>query len=176
VTVGELEARVTAEQSERQHTGPLARLKAHPAHPAIVAVPIGAWIGSFAFDVASRVVDEPDFLNRGSRWLIAIGVLGALAAAIPGFVDLINIPAGSRAQRLAIVHMSMNLTATAGYAVGWVLRGEQSTGPVGIGALLLSLGCLLLISIAGFLGGELVYHYGVRVTGAPEPPHPKEHA
>ena len=58
----------------------------HPLHPAMVAVPIGAWIASLVFDVGSRVAGDGEFLARGSRWLIALGVLGALAAAVFGFL------------------------------------------------------------------------------------------
>jgi uncharacterized membrane protein len=159
----------------------------HPAHPALVVVPIGAWIASLAFDVASRVVAEPAFLTEGSRWLIAIGVLGALAAAVPGFFDLLGIPQGSPALRTAILHMSLNLTATAGYAVGFFLRGDNTgatAGPVQTLPLLLSVASLLVVSAGGYLGGELVFRFGVRVrdvrdgrvTGTPTPPHSKEQA
>ena len=155
----------------------MAALTGHPAHPAFVAVPLGAWVASLAFDVASRVVAEPEFLVQGSRWLIAIGVLGALVAAVPGFVDLLGIPVGSPALRTALVHMSLNLTATAGYAVGFVLRGDEPTGAggsVGTVPLILSIGCLLVVSAGGYLGGELVFKYGVRVRSTPTPPQSKE--
>ncbi|MEU9689636.1 hypothetical protein [Amycolatopsis japonica] len=44
---------------------------------AALTVPIGAWVSSLAFDVASLIVDDPGFLARGSVWLIALGVVGA---------------------------------------------------------------------------------------------------
>ena len=68
----------------------------HPFHPILVTVPIGAWVCSLVFDIASHVVDDPGFLTRGSEWLIAIGVLGALAAARVGSLDLFAIPTGTR--------------------------------------------------------------------------------
>ena len=51
----------------------------HPLHPLLVTVPIGAWVASLVFDIGSRLVSQPGFLNQGSEWLIAIGLLGALA-------------------------------------------------------------------------------------------------
>src|SRR6185437_8151681 len=60
----------------------------HPWHPILVTVPIGAWVASLVFDIASHVVDRPGFLTEGSEWLIALGVLGALAAAAIGLLDL----------------------------------------------------------------------------------------
>jgi uncharacterized membrane protein len=109
--------------------------------------------------------------------LIAIGVLGALAAAVPGFVDLLGIPEGSPALRTALVHMSLNLTATVGYAVGFFLRGDAGTGgPVDTLPLVLSVISLLLVSAGGYLGGELVFRFGVRVRSTPTPPQSKEQA
>jgi uncharacterized membrane protein len=151
-------------QAKRPVTA-LAGAYGHPLHPALVAVPIGAWVASFVFDVASRVVDHPGFLTEASRWLIAIGVLGAVAAAAVGFLDLFAIPTGTRAFRVALVHMSLNLAATVAYAINFVVRGGQPVAePVAWGVLLLSLVSLTALSVSGYLGGELAYRYGVRVA------------
>jgi uncharacterized membrane protein len=136
----------------------------HPVHPALVAVPIGAWVASFVFDVASHLVGDPRFLAEGSRWLIAIGVLGALAAALAGFLDLLAIPTGTRAFRIGLVHMSINLAVTAAYLVGFFLR-RTTAGPVPWGPLALSAVALAALAVSGYLGGELAYRYGVRVAG-----------
>ena len=52
----------------------------HPFHPILVTVPIGAWMASLVFDIASHVTTGPGFLAQGSLWLIVIGLIGALAA------------------------------------------------------------------------------------------------
>lgn len=62
---------------------PLAGPYGHPYHPALVSVPIGAWIASMAFDVSSHLVSKPAFLAEGSEWLIAIGIIGAIIGAWP---------------------------------------------------------------------------------------------
>jgi uncharacterized membrane protein len=136
----------------------------HPLHPALVAVPIGAWIASFVFDIASHLVKEPGFLTQGSRWLIGLGVLGALAAAMVGFLDLFAIPTGTRVFRIGLLHMSINLGVTVAYVVGFLIRGGSATGPVGWGPLVLSGLTLAALGVSGYLGGELAYHYGVRVA------------
>jgi uncharacterized membrane protein len=136
----------------------------HPVHPALVAVPIGAWIASLVFDVASHLVHSGQFLAEGSRWLIGLGVLGALVAASVGFLDLFAIPTGTRAFRIALVHMSINLAVTAGYAVGFVVRGAHPITPVPVGPLALSAVALAALGVSGYLGGELAYRYGVRVA------------
>jgi uncharacterized membrane protein len=85
----------------------------HPFHPILVNIPIGAWVASLIFDLGSHLVDDPAPLAEGSRWLIAIGVLGALATAMVGFLDFFAIPPGTRAWRTALLHMVLNLTLTA---------------------------------------------------------------
>ncbi|MEV5763968.1 DUF2231 domain-containing protein [Micromonospora sp. NPDC052213] len=136
----------------------------HPLHPALVTIPIGAWITSLVFDIASHVAHDETFLADGSRWLIAVGVLGALAAATVGVLDLFAIPTRTRAFRTALVHMSINLAVTAAYAIGFVIRGGQPATPVPIGALALSAAALAALTVSGYLGGELTYRYGVRVA------------
>lgn len=138
----------------------------HPFHPILVTVPIGAWVASLVFDVASRASDDPEAFTRGSYWLIGIGVLGALAAAIFGFLDLVTIPRGTPAFRTALTHMSLNLAVVVAFAVSFVLRsgtvddGEQ----VGIGLIALSVVALAALGASGWLGGKLTYRYGVRVA------------
>src|SRR3954471_744200 len=135
----------------------------HPLHPAVVAVPIGCWIASLVFDVGSRLVDDGSFLVRGSRWLIALGVLGALAAAMLGFLDFFAIPPGTRAFRTATVHMSLNLAVTTSYTISYLLR-HGATPRVSWGLIALSLVNLAALTMSGYLGGKLAYRYGVRVA------------
>jgi len=138
----------------------------HPFHPILVTVPIGAWVASFVFDIASRIVDRPGFLTQGSEWLIGLGVLGALAAASVGFLDLLAIPSGTAAHRTALTHMSLNLLVTTVYVLNfWWRHGSYNDGgPVGTGQIVLSAVSLAALGVSGYLGGKLAYHYGVRVA------------
>ncbi|MCE0767413.1 DUF2231 domain-containing protein [Pseudonocardia kujensis] len=159
----------------------------HPFHPILVTVPIGAWVASLVFDIGSYVVAAPVGLEQGSRWLIAIGVVGALAAAMIGFLDLMAIPGGTRAFRTGLVHMGLNLGVTGAYVGNFFWRGALAGPfvPVGIGPLTLSAISLVALGVSGYLGGKLAYRYGVRVaeettqaegyeTRTPRPPtHPR---
>jgi uncharacterized membrane protein len=137
----------------------------HPFHPILVTVPIGAWTASLVFDIASRLAHHPGFLAKGSLWLIAVGVIGALAAACTGFLDLSAIPAGNRAHRTALAHMSLNLTVTAAYIGGfaWRYTGHTAT-PVPTAQIALSAVSMAALIVSGYLGGKLAYRYGVRVA------------
>jgi uncharacterized membrane protein len=154
------------QQSKEPVSALLAGPYGHPLHPMLVTVPIGAWLGSLVFDVASRFVSAPGFLSQGSQWLIGIGVLGALAATATGFLDLILIQPGTRAYRTAITHMCLNLVVTAAYGANfWWRHGTYGHGgPVPLGVLALSAVSVAVLAMSGFLGGKLVFRYGVRVA------------
>ena len=152
--------------AKRPVTG-LAGPYGHPLHPALVTLPIGAWAGSLVFDVASHVVDDPAFLVQGSRWLIALGVLTALAAAMAGFLDLFAIPGGTRAFRVALIHMALNRVVVTSYTVNFLLRptpGPDAVDGVGAGYIAASAVTFAVLGVSGLLGGELAYRYGVRVA------------
>ncbi|MGE5697655.1 MAG: DUF2231 domain-containing protein [Candidatus Sericytochromatia bacterium] len=153
------------EQAKQPVSRILAGPYGHPFHPILVTVPIGAWLCSLVFDIASHVVDDPAFLTRASVWLIGIGVLGALAAAAVGFLDLIVIPSGTRAYRTGLLHMSLNLVVTGAYIANFYWRQGDYAGAVGIGPLILSAVSFAALGASGYLGGMLAYHYGVRVAG-----------
>jgi len=138
----------------------------HPYHPALVSIPIGAWVASLIFDIASHVTTKPAFLAAGSEWLIAIRIAGAVVASVAGFIDLVSLAEGTPAYRTASVHMVLNLLLTVLYAVDfmWRHRTYGSNAPVGMGMLTLSAACIVLLTVSGFLGGKLAFRYGVRVV------------
>jgi uncharacterized membrane protein len=138
----------------------------HPYHPALVSVPIGAWIASMVFDISSHVVSKPTFLTAGSEWLIAIGIIGGIIAGLAGFVDLTTLAEGTPAYRTASAHMILNLFLIILYAgdFWWRQRTYASGAPVAAGAMALSAACVVLLTVSGFLGGRLAYRYGVRVA------------
>ena len=138
----------------------------HPFHPILVTVPIGAWVASFVFDLASRLSDEPVVFAKGALWLIGLGLVGAVAAAMLGFLDLFAIPTGTRAFRTGLLHMSLNLAVVAIYVAAFLLRRGRLEQPDGVpvGLLVLSAVALGMLTVSGWLGGQLAYRYGVRVA------------
>jgi uncharacterized membrane protein len=155
-----------ARRAKQPVSGVLAGPYGHPFHPILVTVPIGAWVSGLVFDIGSRVVGTPGFLAQGSVWLIAIGVAGAVLAALVGVLDLLAIPTGTPAFRTGLVHMGLNLAVTGAFAVNFFWR--QTTygdpDPVAVGPLVLSAASLAVLAVSGYLGGKLAYRYGVRVA------------
>ncbi len=140
----------------------------HPFHPILVTVPIGAWVSSLAFDVASRVDgDGAPALVEGAFWLIGLGVVGALLAAVFGLLDLLGIPRHTKAMRYGLVHLVLNLAVVGLFVGGFAWRSgtydevtETPTGP-----LVLSVVALAFLAVSGWIGGMLAYRFGVRVAG-----------
>jgi uncharacterized membrane protein len=157
---------VDATQQAKHPVTVLAGPYGHPFHPILVTVPIGAWVTSLVFDLGSRIIDKPGFLTQGAEWLIGIGILGALAAGVFGFLDLLAIPTGTRAFRTGLTHMSLNLAVTVGYASNFLWRhgSYAAQGRVAVGPLVLSAASLAVLAASGYLGGKLAYRYGVRVA------------
>jgi uncharacterized membrane protein len=137
----------------------------HPFHPLLVTIPIGTWIASAVFDVVALVSDQREAaFAEGAYWLIGIGIIGAVLAALFGLMDLLAIPRGGKAFRTGLMHMSLNLVVVVLFAVDFAVRASQGTEEASTVGFILSLVGLALVSVSGGLGGKLAYHYGVRVA------------
>ncbi|MFL6241145.1 MAG: DUF2231 domain-containing protein [Actinomycetes bacterium] len=139
----------------------------HPFHPILVTLPIGAWICSLIFDISTRVNSAGSRpLTDASYWLIAIGLIGAVVAALFGLLDLLRIPRRTRALTVALTHMLLNLTVV-GLFIGnfaWRHSSYYESAKVSGGQIVLSAVAVALLAASGWLGGMLAYRYGVRVA------------
>jgi uncharacterized membrane protein len=93
-----------------------------------------------------------------------IGLIGAGLSAIAGFAEYVDIPRNSLPRRVATSHMILNLIVTALFLVNLLIRhGMSGAVPtlVSRGQFFLSLFSILLFSVSGYLGGLLVYNYGI---------------
>jgi len=151
----------------KEPMSPVAGPYGHPFHPMFVTVPIGAWVSSLVFDLATRASDDgAPGLVEGAYWLIAIGVIGAVLAAVFGLMDLLRIPRRTHAMRMAVTHMLLNLSVTAAMAVNLIWRDDTYADSTRVewGQIVLSALALTVLSVSGWLGGQLAYRYGVRVA------------
>ena len=138
----------------------------HPVHPMIVPVAIGAWVAAVAFDVASLTLEGQAY-GRPAKWLVAIGVVAAIVAAVFGLIDYRRIEKGTRAHRLATTHLIVNDAALGLFVVSFFLRHVDDADLVDgtpVLAFVLALVAIVLLGVGGWLGGELVYRYGLRVA------------
>lgn len=139
-----------------------ANIAGHPIHPMLVALPIGLWIFSLACDLfgAAGVAGA---WSTVAFYTIAGGLAGAVLAAIPGLIDLVSLPEGPK--RTAIVHMTLNVTVVALFALNLWLRERGDAGGLPLALSFVAIG---LLAVSGWLGGKLVYLHGVAVSGHDE--------
>ena len=142
-----------------------ASIAGHPIHPMLIPFPLALWATSFVVDVLFYFLRHPTLLVI-AKFMIAAGCLGAIAAAIPGIIDWLAIKNGD-AKRVANWHARLNVAALVIFAISLFLRMNRYSELVGrrlIFPFLLSLVGVILILISGWLGGELVFHYGIGDT------------
>ena len=137
-----------------------ANIAGHPIHPMLVTLPIGLWVFSFVCDLFFVFGSGAPVWSTVARYTMAGGIIGALAAAIPGLIDLLSLPPEPR--KTAVVHMGINLTIVVLYVINFWLRSRTPDNP---GALVwLSLLAILMLVVSGWLGGKMVFLLGVGVT------------
>jgi nitrite reductase/ring-hydroxylating ferredoxin subunit/uncharacterized membrane protein len=136
----------------------------HPLHPVLVHFPVGLWVLSLLFDLATYALGPANWLVRGAFYAMALGFVMAVGAAVPGLVDWADIRADHPGKKIATYHMVLNVVAIVLYALNLVLRrGDMATTRTSILPLVLSLIGIGLISVSGYLGGMLVYDEGIAV-------------
>jgi uncharacterized membrane protein len=136
----------------------------HPFHAVSVTIPIGAWTASLVFDVLALFAADPEPFVVGARVLVVIGLVGAVVAAVLGFLDLSMIAPATPARSTALIHMAINLAVIAVFAVAAVLRFVAPTDGAQILPMTLGVIALLALGVSGWLGGKLAYRYGIRVA------------
>lgn len=132
----------------------------HPIHPMLIPFPIALWIFSVVCDAIYVMGRGTDAWNDMAFYTMVGGIVGALAAAIPGYIDYRSV-ADPAVARIGRWHMLINLTIVALFVVNLLIR---MTSPPGAGLpIVLSVIGIGLLGVSGWLGGELVYVHGVAV-------------
>lgn len=122
----------------------------HPLHPAMVAVPIGAWSTAAALDLLGT--------RDAADVAIGLGVLSTLPTAAAGLAQWHD--TYGEARRVGLVHAILN-GAALGLYTGSLLARRSGRRALGVGLSTLGLG---IVSWSGYLGGELAYTLGVGVN------------
>ncbi|MDT0319956.1 Rieske 2Fe-2S domain-containing protein [Streptomyces millisiae] len=116
----------------------------HPAHPAMVQIPIGTWM-------SAAVLDLLPGRRRAAGLLVAAGLTAAAPAALAGLADWAELRKPQ--MRVGLVHAATNVAAVAMYTASLSarLRGRRMAGR-GWGY-----AGLATVSLGGALGGHLAY-------------------
>ena len=140
-----------------------ASIAGHPIHPMLVPIAIGCFVFSFASDLICLVTGNRELWNTLAYYTMIGGIIGALAAAVPGFIDFLSLPAGP-VKSTGLKHMGINLTVVAIYIVNVCLRHND---PQNLKLpMILSAVTVVMLLFSGWLGGKLVFEHGTGVDTA----------
>jgi uncharacterized membrane protein len=139
----------------------------HPLHPALVHVPVGTWLAALVFDLLSAAGIGGNAMMRAATYAMILGLLAALAAIPTGLADWWDIKQDKPAWKLGVLHMAFNWFASLAWAVnaglrlsGNALQAESTPLPL----LVLSFIGGICLAVSYYLGGRMVYDYGVSIA------------
>jgi uncharacterized membrane protein len=137
----------------------------HPLHPALVHMPTALWPAAWIFDLISQFQADNVYVQLAfyaGLWSLLV----ALIAIPTGFADWMDIRREKPAWRLGLYHMSLNLIVTVLWAINIGLRmaSFQTATVIPLAWFGLSTLATLLLFISGYLGGRMIYAYGISVA------------
>ncbi|HXS55974.1 MAG TPA: DUF2231 domain-containing protein [Hanamia sp.] len=140
------------------------KILGHPIHPMLIAFPVAFYTGALACFIAFSSNHNIFWFKAGYVANVA-GVIMALVAAVPGFIDWLYIPSDSKAKKTGVFHLVCNVVALLLFAINlWMLKDKWNADNPAVGdALVLTGAGFVLTIVAGFLGWTLVqtHHVGV---------------
>ena len=123
----------------------------HALHPVLTDMVIGSWTSAFLLDLLGESGED------AADALIAVGIVSALPTALSGANDWADTTGDAR--RMGVVHGLGNVAGLGAYTASLVMR---RTGRRRAGLLLSTIGGGLM-TFTAYLGGHLVYDYGIGV-------------
>ncbi|HET6385509.1 MAG TPA: DUF2231 domain-containing protein [Armatimonadota bacterium] len=142
-----------------------AAILGHPVHPMLVAFPIALFSTALLFDLLYYLRGRDPFWARSSYAIIAVGVLGTTAAAIPGILDYEHLAMPP----LATKHFAIGVTILILFAIQLILRRPRNGASAPSVILPLTFIGVALLTYQGFLGGELVFRFHIGVIPIQQP-------
>lgn len=138
----------------------------HPIHPMLVAYPIAFYTATLVAYLIYQFGGQPQFWFRVAIAANIAGVVMAVLAALPGFIDwAVGIPGGTAAKQVGLRHMLLNVVALVLFIVLAILNTSKwdAATPGALAGIVLSLVGVLLTVAAGAHGWTLIqtHHVGV---------------
>jgi uncharacterized membrane protein len=139
-------------------------LPGHPIHPPLT----DATIGTYTFATVAGLAEVTGITtNAGAYgWWIALifGLIVTVPTALTGFADWLTLEWGRELWKTATSHMIAMVSATIFFALAAIFgHASYSHGNVSGGAYTLTVIGFVLLTLGGWLGGAIVFTYGMRV-------------
>lgn len=149
--------------------GLLRGFRGHPHHPPFTDATIGAFAAGSLMAVAGGLGFYEEKLAWGAFLSTSAGLIFAVPTIITGLADYVRVPRGTGMRRVANLHwVSMSLANAVYLAAAAALQRGFDDGVVTPLAMALSAGAFLFLLAGGYIGGTIVFAYGMRVANDPE--------
>ncbi|WP_346797786.1 DUF2231 domain-containing protein [Halomonas sp. Bachu 37] len=132
----------------------------HPLHPLMIHFPVAALMALVASDLGYILSGDP-FWARVSLWLAGVGAFGGWIASIAGIIDLVTVK-GIRRLVNGWSHAIIAVMMLSLASLNWLMRFSDTDLILPWG-FAVSLVTSVMIALAGWLGGRLVYEHAVGV-------------
>lgn len=138
----------------------------HPLHPAIVHIPVGAWLAALLIDVVEHSRQDSGPAAHLALACVTIGLIGALLSVPTGVADWTSIKKEKPAWKLGLYHMALNLLAAVVWAANLGLRWKAlgTKEPVSAAVLATSAAGAALVAVSGYIGSLMVFDHGISVA------------
>jgi nitrite reductase/ring-hydroxylating ferredoxin subunit/uncharacterized membrane protein len=123
----------------------------HPLHPALVAIPVGAWSLAMVLDALDALGARKE-LQAGADFAVGFGLLGALGSAVTGATDWSD--SDGRGKTIGLLHGLLNVAATALYTTSYFMRKQKKQRASGVALSMLG---FAVANASAYLGGHLVF-------------------
>ncbi len=137
----------------------------HPIHPMVVHFPIALLSSSVLFDLLATKWN-PEQFRSASLYTLLLGLGGALLSVISGHM------AEEAVEHTSVPEQALEIHEKLGFATFWIfagLLGLRVTEWLGwmrgrpVLTIVLGVGAVIVLFVASYYGGSLVYDYGAGV-------------
>lgn len=138
----------------------------HPIHPMVVHFPIALLSASVLFDLLATRWKSEQF-RSASLYTLILGLAGALISVVSGHM------AEEAVEHTAVPEQVLEIHEKLGFATFWIfagLLGLRAAEWLGwmrerrVLTITLEIGAVIVLFVASYYGGSLVYDYGAGVT------------
>lgn len=142
-------------------------IKGHPVHAILSDLPVGTTTAAVACDLVGMATGRREWYFA-TQATLGMAVLSGGAAALVGLWDYQAVPHEHPARRTGALHGYVNAGAVSLLAISLIARQGRMRAKAGPGmfAHATTLAALLALGVSGWLGGEMVFRLGWRVTPA----------
>jgi uncharacterized membrane protein len=143
----------------------------HPLHPPFTDATIGAYAVAAILGILAVAGVSTSRTTTGWWLAVLVALCLTVPTALTGLADWLQITWWTPLWRVATAHMLANVTAAGLFLAALLVgKGDYDVGALGAGPLALTLVAFATLTLGGWLGGTIVFVYGMRVLGLAEAP------